>query len=265
MGGLYSAFRLAESGVDVCLFEAADYFGGRIKDVQLASGTADEKRWVHLGGARVDDTHHDVKLLAAELGVEFQWHFYNRDFVSSRGVFGNNSADLVKAYPLLPEDADEGAMLDAIMGEINFDSVRDFAFPDYSKYHTMQDFIRGVWGPEGYQFLRDSFRFRADFLGTDIRSYLEFLHLDIVESSFPFFTGYAVGGYSALARALESKIKQNSSKVFKNEAVLDIHGSAGRYNIVTQRYNVTAAKVINAIDPGAFACVTGNIAEALQQ
>lgn len=263
VGGLYSALRLAEAGRDVCLFEKEDFFGGRLKAVQFE--TDPEKRWVGVGGLRLDDLHHTEKHLAHELNISLQWRYYKKMTTNTRGIFASNSTGTRRGFPTLTTALDEGLMYEQFMGAVNYNTPRNMTLPDIRPYTTVEDYIRGTLGPEALMFLRNNFRFRADFTDNDIRSYLQFLHLDFAESSYPYLTGYPVGGMSAFARALASQATTAGANLSTGDAVLSLDGSkADGYCVVTEKSTVATKKVIVAIDPFYFKDVAGELARALQ-
>jgi len=265
IGGLYSAFRLAEAEKgSVCLFEKADYFGGRLKGVQ--SEADPEKRWIDMGGCRLDDLHHDEKALAHELNISIQWRFYDKMITNTRGIFAPNSSATRPVFPALTTSMDEDAMYEKIMGEINWDSPREGKLPaEIEQYTAMEDYVRGMLGPEGLNFLKENFRFRDDFTNHDIKSYLQFLHMVFAEDSWPSVTGYPIGGMGIFGRTLAERAKAAGATLSKGDAVLSIDGSkADGYCVQTERNTVAAKKLIINIDPFYFKHVKGELAEALQ-
>eukprot|EP00927_Polykrikos_kofoidii_P018235 TRINITY_DN18413_c0_g1_i1.p1 TRINITY_DN18413_c0_g1~~TRINITY_DN18413_c0_g1_i1.p1 ORF type:complete len:615 (-),score=89.05 TRINITY_DN18413_c0_g1_i1:122-1966(-) len=267
IAGLYSAFRLADKA-NVCLFEANDYFGGRIKDEKFhPDGLGGVEKWVGVGGGRVDDGQHVVKHLANELEMNLEYTEYGASKVNVRGLFSDNSAGTRAAFPTLTTELDEDGMYEKFMGEINWDEPRLSVLPDLGNYSTVEDYLRGLFGPEGLRFLQDNFRFRADFTDNDVRSYLQFLILDIAENSAPpQKVGYPVDGMSQFAHRMSARASAMGASLHLKDPVLSISGSkqAG-YRVMTQQHIVHAKKIIIAMDPDGMNSVTGNIAERLKQ
>ncbi|MCA9680183.1 MAG: FAD-dependent oxidoreductase, partial [Myxococcales bacterium] len=66
IAGLHCAYRLAEAGVDVVLFEASDRTGGRM---YTARDAFPEGQLCELGGELVDTDHEVIQILCGELGL----------------------------------------------------------------------------------------------------------------------------------------------------------------------------------------------------
>jgi hypothetical protein len=112
-------------------------------------------------------------------------------------------------------------------------------------------------------FLTDVFRFRADFEATlDARGYLDYLDEEWDVCCTPF---YPVGGMSEFINRMAADAEHNGARIFLSEPALEISKQAGAYPyfVRTPQYAVAAKKLILAAEPGAFATVTGGIAEAV--
>jgi phytoene dehydrogenase-like protein len=152
-GGLHTAYRLGdELGEDVCLFEKEARLGGRIYDVSK-DGKADSPR-IGVGARRIMETQEVVFALADELGIEYAMPTEYEDLFVARGATGFSSDELnAQAYPTLPDDADyETSLYDKLLSLDGIDKYSDF-----------QAYARATVGAEGFEFLHDMSRFRADF------------------------------------------------------------------------------------------------------
>ena len=152
-GGLHTAFRLApELGEGVCLFEKQDRLGGRIYDVSK-DGSPDSPR-IGIGARRIMETQSVVFALADELGIEYAPAAPFDDVIATRGATGPNSDALnAAAFPTLPDDADlETTFYERLMEKTDVETFGDF-----------RAYGRATVGTEGWQFLLDMSRFRADF------------------------------------------------------------------------------------------------------
>ncbi len=250
--GLHTAYRLGQrTDLDVCVVEALDRLGGRIHDVALDRTRPD--RLFGTGALRVMETQEYVFDLASELGIEFQAAPWQDDLVSARGAFANFSDDLAAAYPLV--SMDEGALYD----ELRFGPLRARAasFPDFRSY------VRAAVGTQGYHFLTDTFRFRADFQDNiDARSYLDYLDEEWDVCCTPY---YPVGGMSQFIHRMATAVRRAGGRILLSEPAVQIsYGKKPyRYVIRTPRYTIKAKRLVVGVDAQAFATVQGPVAEAI--
>jgi glycine/D-amino acid oxidase-like deaminating enzyme len=254
-GGLHTAFRLgAQLGNRVCLFEKEDRLGGRIYDVSRTAGGA----VYGTGALRIMETQEVVFKLADELGIQYEAAPFKDDLISARGYTAFDSDTLNReAYPKVDDSVTETDLYD----KLRFDPER----ANIAKYPDFRSYVRAVAGDQGYRFLSDVFRFRADFeYPLDARGYLDYLDEEWDVCCTP---SYPVGGMSEFIRRMEQRATQAGVRIFKSEPVSDVSRSAGRggrYFITTARYNATANRLVIAIDAEAFKRIGGNIATELQ-
>lgn len=117
LAGLVAARDLLNSGADVTVVEARDRVGGRVWTVR--DGFAD-RQWAEAGGDMIDDSQHEIRALAGELGLKTRpilrgGFGYARRDQSGRPRYGPGSArrgwerlagrlaDLVRRYRLADE------------------------------------------------------------------------------------------------------------------------------------------------------------------
>lgn len=252
--GLHTAYRLTQStGLSVCLVEGRERLGGRIYDVALDPSRPDLV--FGTGALRVMETQDYVFGLADELGISFQPEPWQDDLISARGTFTNNSDDtLAAAYPLVSQG--EGPLYD----ELRFGPLRAQAasFPDFRSY------VRAAVGTQGYHFLTDVFRFRADFMANlDARGYLDYLDEEWDVCCTP---SYPVGGMSQFIKGMAAGARQAGASIRLAEPVTTIsRGSKPyRYVIRTPKSTIRAKRLVIGIDAQAFAEVGGPVAEAIK-
>lgn len=251
-GGLHTAYRLGPTlHGNVCLFEKEDRLGGRIYDISRVPGGPR----VGLGARRIMEGQTVVFSLADELGITYEPGPWKDDLLSSRGYFAFNSDDLnASAYPLVADAETETTLYD----KLRFGPERANAhlYPDFRSY------VRKVVGTQGYQFLTDVFRFRADFTyPLDARGYLDYLDEEWDVCCTP---SYPVGGMSEFIRRMEARSRAQGVRIYKSEPALDISGRGRDYVITTPSYRVRADKLIIAVDAEAFKRVKGDVAAAIQ-
>jgi hypothetical protein len=253
IAGLYSSYRL--NGTDTCVFESSDYLGGRIKDEEI--DYEGNTRYVGVGGLRVDDEHHVVKYLAYELGIELDWRAYMAQRVNTRGLWTEFADDTLPAYPTVNQTWTLATMYDYFFAQASDpdgDLIRVAT--------TMESFLGDLFAPEGHKFLVDNTRFRSDFTATDIRSYIQFLQLDIAESSD--IEGYPVHGMSSFARGMYEGARDSGVRFFLNEKVQSVDGHTGKYRIETANRIVHSKRVVVALDPTGLRGIGGNIGHSLR-
>ncbi len=172
-GGVHTAYQLAKLPAgnpdsNVCLFEKEPKLGGRIDDVALDPNHPD---WVFGKGAlRVAETQNYLFKLASDLGITLEAAPFIDDLISARGYYGFTSDQINKsAYPLVPNTVDKEV---ALYDKLRFGPER----ANIDKYPDFRSYVNAVAGTQGYHFLADVFRFRADFEATlDARGYLDYL------------------------------------------------------------------------------------------
>jgi glycine/D-amino acid oxidase-like deaminating enzyme len=249
-GGLHTAFRLAEKvPEDVCLFEKENRLGGRIYDVSK-DGKADSPR-IGVGARRLLDEQPILKNLAAELGIEYAAPVEYDDVIRARGVTGYSSDELnAAAYPTLPDDADyETTLYEQLM-----------ALTDVGKYPDLHSYGQATIGAEGFQFLKDMSRFRADFeYPVDARGYMDYFNEEWTIGTYL----YPKGGMSEFIRGMEAKARDAGVRIYLEEPALSIDRDGTKYVVSTPSHRVTAEKLVIGVDAGAFRKVQGKVAEDL--
>lgn len=254
-GGLHTAYRLGpQLGNRVCLFEKNDRLGGRIYDVSRTPGGP----VYGTGALRIMETQDVVFALADELGIKYEAAPFKDDMINARGytAFESDSINQL-AYPKVDDSVTETDLYDKLrMGSERANVTR---YPDFRSYG------RAVAGEQGYQFLADVSRFRGDFTyPLDARGYLDYFDEEWDVCCTP---SYPVGGMSEFIRRMEAKAIETGVRIYKSEPAMEVSRSAGRggrYFMSTPRYNVTANRLIIAVDAEAFKKVGGNIATEIQ-
>jgi hypothetical protein len=111
------------------------------------------------------------------------------------------------------------------------------------------------------QYLRDVFRFRADFddanLAIDAISYLEYLAKDYTSGA----TYYPIPSFQPYFDIMASQITAGGGHIYLNEQVLavDRQTSGPGYSLQTANRNVTASTVIFAVPHTALQSMTGDV------
>jgi len=256
--GLYTAFRLGpEYGSKVCLFEKREELGGRIKDVSKRP----DGPVFGTGALRVIENQKVVIDLADELGIELEFAANRDQVISTRGYLSRDSQELNElAFPFVPDDVTEGDLYDEL--QFGPERVNAGKFPDFRSY------VRHVVGVEGYQYLKDSSRFRGEFLAPiDARGFLEWLD---EESTVCCLAGYPVGGMSQYIDRMAAEARATGVRIFTGEPVVEISrvGKGKRRRAIrvrTHQRSVRARFVVIAADATGFRYVRGDVARDIQR
>lgn len=256
-GGLHTAFRLAPTlGAGVCLFEKEAQVGGRLKDVAFDENDPMSPR-VGVGGRRVMEGQSVLFALAEELNLTLETPDGAADFLQARDEFHFTKEEFVPLYPGLTADPGgdtETALYDALrLGPERANTGNYADFPAY---------VRAVAGEDGYQFLRDMSRFRADFeYALDAEGYLDYLDEEWDVCCTP---SYPVGGMTSFILGMEAAATAAGARIFKGEAVTSIAKGDDSYFITTTNRSVDAAKVVIAVPPIALNNIGGDVAERIK-
>ncbi len=255
VGGLHTAFRLAPSlGSGVCLFEKEAELGGRIKDVSL-NDDPDAPR-VGAGARRVMEGQTVLLDLADELGLELETPAATVDLISARGGFAFSKEELVPLYDITPDPG--GDTETALYDMLRFGPER----ANTGDYASFQAYSEAVIGQEGYQFLRDMSRFRADFeYSLDAEGYLDYLDEEWDVCCTP---SYPVGGMSSFVRGMQAAAEADGARIFVSTPVSGIHRADGGYTLITAGQEYTADKVVIAVPPVALQYIQGDVVEEIR-
>lgn len=257
-GGLHTAFRLApDLGDGVCLFEKESELGGRIHDITLDDSDPDAV-YVGAGARRVMEGQEVLFNLADELGMTLEKPDLKGDFISARGGFAFSKEDLVSLYPDVTP-SDDGDTETALYDELRFGPERANAasYPDFETY------IRTVVGDEGYEYLRDMSRFRADFeYPLDAAGYLDYLDEEWDVCCTP---SYPVGGMHQFIKGMAASAEANGARIYTSDPVSSINRDAdGGYDIAAANETVRAEKVVIAVPPSGFDYIDGDVADDIK-
>lgn len=262
-GGVHTAYQLAQlpkdnPDSDVCLFEKEDQLGGRIHDEALDPAHPD---WVFGEGAlRVMEGQAYLFKLASDLGIGLEAQPFQDDLISARGFFGFNSDALNKrAYPKV---ADDPGMENALYDKLRFGPER----ANIAQYPDLRAYVQTVAGSQGYRFLADMFRFRADFTANlDARGYLDYFDEEWDVCCTP---SYPVGGMSQFVLRMADVARQHGARIYTAQPVQVIKGGQAdpaRYLALTPGYKVKAKKLIIAAPKVAVDHIQGDIPDALRK
>jgi glycine/D-amino acid oxidase-like deaminating enzyme len=259
-GGLHTAFRLGQRGErSVCLFEKTARLGGRIFDVPFDG--ADGSPRFGVGARRIEPEQEVVLALAEELGVPHETAPYRDDLILARGHRAWSKDQLARlAYPALVH-LDDDPNSDSDVEDALYEQLRQRTdleeFPDFPSY------VRATVGSEGYRYLLDVSRFRAEFeYPLDARGYLDWLDeewtLDTKKAAYP------VGGMSELIRRMAHFAEAAGVRIFLSQpvTVLRRHATSG-YEAHTPSYQVAARSVVIAVDAAALRSIRGDVVEAI--
>ncbi|HMV69797.1 MAG TPA: FAD-dependent oxidoreductase [Myxococcota bacterium] len=255
-GGLHTAMRLAPSlGDGVCLFEKEAAFGGRIKDEPLDPADPASPR-IGTGARRVMEGQQLVFDLATELGITLETPPDAADLINARGAFAFAKDDLLSEYPTLDPHEDEETWL---YDQLRFGPAR----ADAASAASFEAYGTAAVGAEGWAFLHDMSRFRADFSAPlDAAGYLDYLDEEWDVCCAP---SYPVGGMSRFIVGMAAAAEADGARLFLSEPVTAIRrDDAGGYTIETSAHTAHAAKVVIAAPPSALDHIEGDVVDDIQ-
>lgn len=257
-GGLHTAFRLApDMGEGVCLFEKEAELGGRIHDEPRDPSDPDSPRW-GTGALRVMEGQDVLFNLATELGITLELAPGQADLIHARGTFAYDKDDLAPRYgftPIAMVDDQETALYELLLDNPMRPNVANFA--DFRSY------VRAVVGGEGFAFLHDMSRFRADFeYPLDARGYMDYLDEEWNVCCDP---SYPVGGMSEFIRGMEREARADGARIFTSEPVLEIRRNGDAYEVLTETHLANASRVVIAVPPVALDHIEGDVVEEIRE
>ena len=265
VGGLHTAYRLGPTyGAKVCLFEKEGRFGGRIYDIAKSPDQVNGP-FIAVGGRRVMDGQVVLLQLAKELGITLQKPEMVNELTHARGMYAVNKDDMIKAYPNLPVNRAAGNY----EGQLNDLLLKGPKRAIIDRYPTFKSYVLDVVGPEGYAFLHETYRFRADYeYQLSAKAYLEYLdeenNAGAICPSGNCQTLYPVGGMSAYVRGLAAKAARFGVRMFLSEPVVRIDRAGPGFRLQTAKQSLTTPHVIIAVPPVALAKIDGDIPVAIR-
>ncbi|MBK8257897.1 MAG: FAD-dependent oxidoreductase [Polyangiaceae bacterium] len=258
VGGLHTAFRLAPSlGDKVCLFEKEAQVGGRIKDISLDDSDPNAPR-VGAGARRVMEGQTVLLDLATELGIQLETPPITQDLINARGGFAFSKEGLVNLYPGLTPDPG-GDTETALYDKLRFGPERANA----ASYANFEAYVRAVAGDEGYEFLHDMSRFRADFkVPLDVAGYLDYLDEEWDVCCTP---SYPIGGMSQFPLGMAAGATEKGAQIFTSDPVASIDRNAdGGFDIVSSSHKAHADKVVIAVPPVGMDKIKGDVVDDIK-
>lgn len=258
VGGLHTAFRLGPTmGERVCVFEKEAQLGGRIHDVSL-DGSETSPR-VGVGGRRVMETQQVLFDLAKELGMELELQRPSIDLIESRSKFAFAKDDLRTQYPALVPDTDPMNDQETVIYDTLRKGTMRAAATSFSDFRS---YIRSTVGNEGFEYLRDMSRFRADFeYPLDARGYLDYLDEEWDTCCEP---QYPVGGMSEFVRRMEAKAIASGVRIFKSAPVFGISKAGDKYRVLAGDQTVKASKLVINASPYYVEQIKGDVMTQLR-
>ena len=273
VGGSHSAYRLAATyKSNLCIFESENHVGGRTYDIDYDGNVPaaySETSVAPIGAVRFSDGQAIVKQLANELSIRYYAYAYQTALIKSRGKFYTSYRDMcAKSYTdlLCEEDsAGNNAYMQLWMRLLDAYHYNGSLLNQLADFNA---FCRYVLGDEAASYLKDSFRFRGDFIDTDAYTYMEYMKQDWNLVDLIYY--YPHEGMSQFAkRMIYQATVVNNARLYLNETVLQIGDNGNTtesyiFSVETQRYQIKAKQLIIAIPPSGWADITGTIGNEIK-
>ncbi len=126
------------------------------------------------------------------------------------------------------------------MPPTGYDGVLHAARPDIGNYADFKTYITAKG--EGFAFLHDMSRFRADFeYPIDARSYMDYLDEEWDVCCPP---SYPVGGMTQFVKRMGAKITENGGRIFLGEKLEKIDANGAAYRLTTATHIVNVTKLV---------------------
>ncbi|UJR18114.1 hypothetical protein I4U23_005014 [Adineta vaga] len=266
MGGAHSAYRLSPIHKDnVCIFERENYVGGRAYDLDYKGNIPDAYSTTPispLGSIRFYKGQPVMKELIDELNITYYPYDYQTQLIKARGqLYTSYNEMCTKSYVNLTctDDSDGNNPPDQLW--LKLLDAYETNPKDLYKYADVNAFCRALFGDEATEYLRDSFRFRADF-HTDVYSYLEYLKQEwnLVGTIYYPFNGLS----QVVKRMIYKSTKINKARLYLNEEVLRIDEVSNSFLIETTNYKVYCKQLIITIPPAHWTNIHGTIANEIK-
>lgn len=265
ISGLYAAEYIARNKLErsVCVFEGDPTLGGRVKD----------KRFIEapdvvagMGAWRIHLQHANMMNLTKRFDIPVEdWTFNPSDKMEARGVFTNDTLELKKkAYPTLQygkfANVSKAEQLwDMIMDPNNLIHANDYT--DFGSY------IKGVLGPEAWEYLDAAIAYKNDLAELDVATYVEFNQLEAGDN---ITVQRPNGGMSAYIEKLRDSAIANSVRIYTNQMVAfiglyDDKNPDFLYHLESDDYLIDSQKLILAVPPVQLARISGSVIETIAQ
>ncbi|CAF1612455.1 unnamed protein product, partial [Adineta ricciae] len=268
IAGSHIAYRLGPRFKNnLCIFERENYVGGRLYDLDNNENIPlaySSNPIIPFGGMRFYANQPVVKQLIDELNISYYQYDYQTTLIKTRGKFYTSYNEMCsKSYTNL-DCTDDSSGMNA-QDQLWVKLLEEYGKNPASSYNyaDVNAFCRYVLGDEATEYLRDSFRFRADFLNTDVYSYMEFLKQDFNLVA-PIY--YPHQGLSQIVkRMLYNAINFNQVRLYVNEPVVEINENIDKsYSVETMNYKITCKQLILAIPPLGWSNVQGTVANEIK-
>lgn len=254
ISGLYMAetlMRLKKEN-NVCLFEKDSRFGGRNYDFRFQRAPNIS---INLGSWRVDRKNKRVMDLARRLNITMLSIGNLTDvFFQARGVNASTFQSLKeKAFPtLMSGPFSNMTWLDMyLFAWKNMTKEKALEFPFY------REFMCERLGSEGCELLYTRYVDKRDFY--EESTLYQYEH-DKAVKNFSYNFVKPRGGISDITTALKTSAQRFGAKLVLNESVNGLERKEGGYAVHTDRFKVSAKKLVIALPTLPFESITGDVA-----
>ena len=272
VGGAHSAYRLASAYKNnLCIIERENHVGGRTYDIDYNGNVPaaySETPIAPVGAARFYAGQSVIKKLADELNITYYSYAYQKNLIKTRGRFYTSYADMcTNSYVDLSceDDADGYNAQDQLWVRL-LDAFRNNGSLLYqlADFHA---FCHYTLGDEGTSYLRDSFRFRADFLNIDPYAYMEYTKQDWNVAGTIYYPYFGMSQFAK--RMIYQATTMNNARLYLNESILRIDDNSNTtsdylFSVESSSYTIKAKRLVIAIPPAGWANIEGSIGNEIR-
>jgi hypothetical protein len=272
IGGSHSAFRLAPTYKNkLCIFERENHVGGRTYDIDANGNVPDAYSTtpiLPMASARFYDVQPVIKQLADELNVSYYRYDYQIFLIKARGKFYTSYNEMCSGSYIGLNCTDDSNGFNAqdqiwnkLIEEYQKNASNLYRFADFNA------FCRSLLGDEQTEYLKDSDRFRSDFLNIEPYSFMETV---VQENNLTGIIYYPYQGLSQITkRMIYNATIFNNARLYLNEEVIKINDNVNTNNnyifsIETSSYEIFTNQLILAMPPSGWTNIQGTIGNEIK-
>ena len=186
----------------------------------------------------------------------FELGYIKPAYFETRGFYASSSQSLKEqAFPALMS----GPFANMTDGEMSAYAWKNMSNEKALEFPSVEDFMCQRMGFEGCEFLRSLFGGKVAY-GMEQSTLFTYEHSQAKKHYFSYEYLRPVGGLSDITTALENSAKRLGVKMYLNEKVKALNREENTFNIYTEKFSVSAKKLIIAVPTFPFEEIDGDVA-----